>query len=99
TGRPVATLRNVGVAAITKNLADELGPKGINVVAVHPGATRTERTDPANEKALAANISIGRIVDSREVADVVVFLASPRSVAINGDAIATGGGSPGTIHY
>jgi NAD(P)-dependent dehydrogenase (short-subunit alcohol dehydrogenase family) len=32
TGRPVATLRNVGVAAITKNLADELGPKGINVV-------------------------------------------------------------------
>src|SRR6185312_16213133 len=36
TGRPVATLRNVGVAAITKNLADELGPKGINVVAVHP---------------------------------------------------------------
>ncbi|MET0413475.1 MAG: SDR family NAD(P)-dependent oxidoreductase, partial [Polyangiaceae bacterium] len=55
-GRPVATLRNVGVAAITKNLADELGPKGINVVAVHPGATRTERTEPANEKALAANV-------------------------------------------
>ena len=99
TGRPVATLRNVGVAAITKNLADELGPKGINVVAVHPGATRTERTDPASEKSLAANISIGRIVDSSEVADIVVFLASPRSVAINGDAIATGGGSPGTIHY
>jgi hypothetical protein len=29
----------------------------------------------------------------------VAFLASPRSVAINGDAIATGGGSPGVIHY
>jgi NAD(P)-dependent dehydrogenase (short-subunit alcohol dehydrogenase family) len=41
TGRPIATLRNVGVAAITKNMADELGPKGINVTAVHPGATRT----------------------------------------------------------
>jgi NAD(P)-dependent dehydrogenase (short-subunit alcohol dehydrogenase family) len=99
TGRPVATLRNVGVAAITKNLGDELGPKGVNVVAVHPGATRTERTDPSSEKALAANISIGRIVDASEVAAVVAFLASPRSVAINGDAIATGGGSPGTIHY
>jgi NAD(P)-dependent dehydrogenase (short-subunit alcohol dehydrogenase family) len=99
TGRPVATLRNVGVAAITKNLADELGPQGVNVVAVHPGATRTERTDPKSEKALAANISIGRIVDATEVAWVVAFLASPRSVAINGDAIATGGGSPGTIHY
>jgi NAD(P)-dependent dehydrogenase (short-subunit alcohol dehydrogenase family) len=99
TGRPVATLRNVGVAAITKNLADELGPKGINVVAVHPGATRTERTEPASEKALAANISIGRIVDAAEVAWLVTFLASPRSVAINGDAIAAGGGTPGVIHY
>jgi NAD(P)-dependent dehydrogenase (short-subunit alcohol dehydrogenase family) len=99
TGRPIATLRNVGVAAITKNLADELGPKGINVVAVHPGATRTERTDPASEAALAASSTIGRIVDSTEVAWVVAFLASPKSVAINGDAIATGGGSRGTIHY
>jgi NAD(P)-dependent dehydrogenase (short-subunit alcohol dehydrogenase family) len=99
TGRPVATLRNVGVAAITKNLGDELGPQGVNVVAVHPGATRTERTDPSSEKALATNVSIGRIVDASEVAAVVAFLASPLSVAINGDAIATGGGSPGTIHY
>jgi NAD(P)-dependent dehydrogenase (short-subunit alcohol dehydrogenase family) len=99
TGRPVATLRNVGVAAITKNLADELGPHGINVVAVHPGATRTERTDPASEKDLARNVSIGRIVDASEVADIVAFLASPRSVAINGDALLIGGGSLGTIHY
>ncbi|HEX3134760.1 MAG TPA: SDR family oxidoreductase [Planctomycetota bacterium] len=99
TGRPVATLRNVGVAAVTKNLADELGPHGINVTAVHPGATRTERTDDKAEKIAAGNNSIGRIVDSSEVAAVVTFLASPLSVAITGDAIAAGGGSPGTIHY
>jgi NAD(P)-dependent dehydrogenase (short-subunit alcohol dehydrogenase family) len=99
TGRPVATLRNVGVAAISKNLGDELGPKGINVVALHPGATRTERTDPKNEAQLASSNSIGRIVDASEVANVVVFLASPLSVAINGDAIRVGGGSRGTINY
>lgn len=99
TGRPVATLRNVGVAAITKNLADELGPKGINVTAVHPGATRTERTDPAAEKELAASSSIGRIVDASEVAYVVAFLASPKSVSINGDALSIGGGSLGSIYY
>jgi len=99
TGRPVATLRNVGVAAITKNLADELGPKGINVVAVHPGATRTERTDPSSEKTLAQNVGIGRIVDATEIAWLVAFLASPLSVAINGDAIDAGGGSLGTINY
>jgi NAD(P)-dependent dehydrogenase (short-subunit alcohol dehydrogenase family) len=99
TGRPVATLRNVGVAAITKNLADELGPKGINVTAVHPGITRTEKTDPATEKELAKTNSIQRLVDASEVAWVVAFLASPKSIAINGDAIPVGGGAPGTIHY
>ncbi|MDB4977192.1 MAG: fabG6 [Myxococcaceae bacterium] len=99
TGRTVATLRNVGVAAVTKNLADELGPQGINVVAVHPGATRTERTTPDKERELAAGVSIGRIVDAKEVAYVVTFLASPKSVSINGDAIATGGGSLGSIYY
>jgi hypothetical protein len=39
------------------------------------------------------------MVTSAEVADVVAFLASPRSVAITGDAIAAGGGVPGPIYY
>jgi NAD(P)-dependent dehydrogenase (short-subunit alcohol dehydrogenase family) len=99
TGRPVATLRNVGVAAITKNLADELGPQGINVVAVHPGATRTEKTTAQDEAKLSQGNSVRRLIDASEVADLVAFLASPRSISVNGDAIAAGGGSPGTIHY
>lgn len=99
TGRPVATLRNAGVAAITKNLADELGPKGINVNVLHPGATRTERTDAEAAKRAAANNSIGRIVDAEEVAWVAAFLASPLSAAINGEAIPVGGGAPGSIYY
>ncbi|MEF2975992.1 SDR family NAD(P)-dependent oxidoreductase [Subtercola sp. YIM 133946] len=106
------TVRNVSVSAITKNLADELGPKGVNVTVVHPGVTRTARlTDrlaaqsaeqgvsvDALEEALATN-SIRRLIDASEVADVVVFLASPRSVAITGDAIAVGGGVPGPVYY
>jgi NAD(P)-dependent dehydrogenase (short-subunit alcohol dehydrogenase family) len=99
TGRPAATLRNVGVTALTKTLADELGSKGINVVAVHPGATRTERTTAESEAKSAGSSSIGRIVDAKEVAWLVTFLASPRSVAVNGEAIAAGGGSPGWIRY
>jgi enoyl-[acyl-carrier-protein] reductase (NADH) len=39
------------------------------------------------------------VVNADEVAQVITFLASPLSVAINGDAIACGGGSPGSIHY
>ncbi|WP_273732111.1 SDR family NAD(P)-dependent oxidoreductase [Mycolicibacterium septicum] len=108
----VRSIRNVSVAALTKNLADELGPQGINVTVVHPGQTRTESKalqyqaaakaaglDLAAYEKEIANNAIGRVVDATEVADVVAFLASPRSVSITGDAIAAGGGLLGTINY
>jgi len=111
-GSVIGSIRNVAVAAMTKNLADELGPHGVNVVVVHPGLTRTEATpgvvsklastrgitEEAAEQALVRN-TIHRMVEASEVADVVTFLASPRSAPITGDAIACGGGQPGPIYY
>src|SRR6476620_2015265 len=102
TGTILGSVRNVAVVALTKNLADELGPHGINVTVVHPGTTRTEKTPGViaaqaaalgiapeeAERRLAAGNSINRLIDARDVANVVAFLASPLSVAINGDAIA-----------
>jgi NAD(P)-dependent dehydrogenase (short-subunit alcohol dehydrogenase family) len=113
TGSVVGSVRNVAVAAMTKNLADEYGPQGVNVTVVHPGMTRTERTpdtltamaaarDSSPEEVEAAivrGISIERIVSAEEVASVIVFLASPRSVAITGDPIPVGGGAKGSISY
>ncbi|MDA1257877.1 MAG: SDR family NAD(P)-dependent oxidoreductase, partial [Chloroflexi bacterium] len=43
-GSTIGSMRNVSVSAMTKNLANLLGPDGINVTVVHPGGTRTERT-------------------------------------------------------
>ena len=94
TGSVIGSMRNVAVAAMTKNLADELGPYGINVTVVHPGLTRTEATPGViarmaaaqgdlprrRPRTASARNSIRRIVDASEVADVVTFLASPRSV-------------------
>ena len=112
-GSIVGSMRNVAVAALTKNLADELGPFGINVTVVHPGLTRTEKTpgviaaraarsgrsEAEIEQEMANLNAIHRLIDAREVADVVAFLASPRAVAITGDAIAVGGGVGRAIHY
>ncbi len=112
TGSAVGSMRNVAVAALTKNLADELGAQGINVTVVHPGLTRTEATpgvvarlaaargidEATAERRLGGNV-LGRLVDADEVAWVVAFLASPRSVAITGDAVVCGGGMPGAIYY
>ena len=46
-----------------------------------------------------ANNLVGRFIESAEVADVITFLASPKSVAITGDAIAAGGGVARVIYY
>jgi NAD(P)-dependent dehydrogenase (short-subunit alcohol dehydrogenase family) len=112
-GSVVGSVRNVAVAAMTKNLADEYGPSGVNVTVVHPGMTVTERLPDTLATIAAARgitpdevrgsleraVSIGRLVTADEVAHVVTFLASPLSVAINGDAIVAGGGARGPIHY
>jgi NAD(P)-dependent dehydrogenase (short-subunit alcohol dehydrogenase family) len=113
TGAITGTVRNVAVSALTKNLADELGPDGINVTVVHPGVTVTEKTPEVLalraeragvsvaeiERRLGKSVSIGRLVTADEVASVVAFLASPKSVAVNGDAIVVGGGAAGSIYY
>jgi len=113
TGSIIGSIRNVSVAALTKNLADELGPHGISVTCVHPGFTRTEKTPDALryrasvaglsieavERRLAEDTSIQHIITAEEVAYVVAFLASPKSTAISGDAIAVGGGKVGAIYY
>ncbi|MFO1269068.1 MAG: SDR family oxidoreductase [Rubrivivax sp.] len=113
TGNAVGSIRNIAVAALTKNMADELGPAGIQVNVVHPGVTRTERTaalvaaraqqsgrsEAEVEAQMAATNSIHHVVTAEEVAWVVAFLCSPRSRAINGDVISAGGGAPRVIHY
>ena len=113
TGTILGSVRNVSVVALTKNLADELGPQGINVTVVHPGGTRTEKTaDVVAARAEAEGIthqevearmaqanSIKHFVDASEVAYVITFLCSPKSIAINGDVIAAGGGAPRSIYY
>jgi NAD(P)-dependent dehydrogenase (short-subunit alcohol dehydrogenase family) len=110
TGTLSTSMRQAAIHALTKNLADELGPRGIAVTTVHPGATRTEAVAAmvelvssdaraAAEARFATMSTYGRVIEVQEVAWVVAFLSSPRSIAINGEAIATGGGQPGTIHY
>ena len=113
TGAITGTVRNVAVAALTKNLADELGRDGINVTVVHPGVTVTEKTPEILamraeragisvaeiERRLGASVGVGRLITADEVAAVVAFLASPKSVAVNGDAITVGGGAIGPVYY
>ncbi|GAA1854000.1 SDR family NAD(P)-dependent oxidoreductase [Asanoa iriomotensis] len=113
TGDTIASMRNVAVVAMTRNLAEELGPSGINVTAVHPSSPFTQRSpaiiraaaeregiseDEATRKVLAGN-ALHRVIHADDIAALVTFLASPLSVAINGDVIAAGGGVGQSIYY
>lgn len=108
----VRTIRNISVSALTRDLADELGPHGINVTVVHSGPTHT----PAQTRKFEQRVevvgttvegldsttmddAIGRIVGAEEIGHVIAFLASPRSVSITGDSVVVGGGARGGIYY
>jgi NAD(P)-dependent dehydrogenase (short-subunit alcohol dehydrogenase family) len=112
-GSIIGSTRNAAVVAMTKNVADELGPHGINVTVVHPGLTLTEhylaqmqeladtrgvRVESMIQERFATNL-LRRPITPKDVAHVVTFLASPRARAINGDVIPVGGGYPGPIYY
>ena len=98
TGNVAGSVRNIGVVALTKNLADELGPDGIHVTCIHPGLTVTERNTGDDDYAeRAAENSSRRAVSAGDVAELVVFLASPRAWVANGAVITADGGRPGHI--
>ena len=113
TGTTIGSIRNVGVAALTKNIADELGGHGITAVCLHPGLIRTEATpgviaaqakaqgvpEAEIEKRMDGRNLIKKLVTAEQIAHICAFLASPKSVAINGETVGAGGGTPGVIFY
>jgi len=98
---------NSSVSNMAKNLSDAFASDGILVNCIHPGTTRTERqtrsliaradhasisVDEAERRAVA-DIPIGRMVESKDIADLILFLVSDRAGAITGQTIAVEGGA------
>jgi NAD(P)-dependent dehydrogenase (short-subunit alcohol dehydrogenase family) len=109
-GSLASSIRNSAVTTLSKNIADENGALGITANTVQPGPTETERLreilaarteseGPGALNTMIERVGIGRLVTAEEVAAVVTFLASPRSVAINGITLDVGGGTLGTIFH
>ncbi len=85
-----------GVSTYTKGLAKELAPHGIRVNAIAPGVIATpyhERFSPPELMArMVATIPLGRAGIAEEIADVILFLASPAARYILGETIEVNGG-------
>jgi NAD(P)-dependent dehydrogenase (short-subunit alcohol dehydrogenase family) len=84
------------IMALTKALAVELGPAGVTVNALAPGAIDTPLNavayTPAVRRVYEERIPLGRIGSPEEVADVAVFLASDAARYITGQQIVVDGG-------
>ncbi len=96
-GESVYCMTKAGIDHLTRCLAVEWGPRGVTVNAVAPtfiwtDGTRPYLAEPGNLDATIRKIPLGRIGEPREVAGVVVFLASPAASLINGESILIDGG-------
>jgi NAD(P)-dependent dehydrogenase (short-subunit alcohol dehydrogenase family) len=96
-GLPGASVYGASKAAIvslTQTWAAEYGPQGVRVNAVSAGPTKTEGTAGMREdlKGLAQTLPLGRSAAPEEIAEAIVFLASPRSSYVNGAILAADGG-------
>lgn len=84
-----------GVVSLTVSMAREVARYGIAVNAVAPGMMLTEmtaKTLEANREKYLARIPLGRIGNTSEIADVILFLASDRASYMTGATVDVSGG-------
>ena len=84
-----------GMIGFTKSIAKEVGSRNIRCNAIAPGYIETEMTgklDDAVKETFLQNIPLKRMGTAEEVADLVLFLASPMSAYITGQVISVCGG-------
>jgi 3-oxoacyl-[acyl-carrier protein] reductase len=103
TGAPPATsvysATKAAVDAVTRSLAQELGPRHIRVNSLNPGMVETEGVHAAGiaasdfRKQVEAQTPLGRIGQPRDIGPVAVFLASDDSGWITGETLYVAGGS------
>ncbi|HET7668763.1 MAG TPA: SDR family oxidoreductase [Mycobacterium sp.] len=96
-GASAYSASKAAVESLTRTWAAEFGAQGVRVNSVAPGPTRTEGVEAewgeTNEE-LGRALPLGRTADPEEIANAVLFLASPRASFITGSTLhADGGGT------
>jgi len=77
---------------MTRSWAAEFSPSGIRVNAVAPGPVMTGGAAPERIEALGATTLLARAAQPAEIANVIVFLASPKASYVTGAVFAADGG-------
>jgi NAD(P)-dependent dehydrogenase (short-subunit alcohol dehydrogenase family) len=96
-GEAIYCMTKAAINHLTRCLASEWAPHNVTVNSVAPTFIKTDGTapalsDPDFKRRTLANIPLGRIGDPKDVAGVIVFLASPAASLITGANIMVDGG-------
>jgi 3-oxoacyl-[acyl-carrier protein] reductase len=92
-GASVYSMTKAAVAAMTRGLARDLGPRGITINTIQPGPTETDmNADETQRNMIRPLMAIGRMGKDAEVASLVAYLAGPESSFVTGAALTIDGG-------
>jgi NAD(P)-dependent dehydrogenase (short-subunit alcohol dehydrogenase family) len=108
-----SALGNSSIIAFVKQFSTTVAGEGITANAVHPPFTKTDRypkrlaarakqlgvSEAEAEASFVRQFPIGRLVEPKDIAPMVLFLASPQASAITGQSIAVDGGSTPGVFY
>lgn len=97
TGYSAYTASKAGLSMLTKTLAQEAAPYGVRVLALAPGAIKTEInesvwSDPASLQDLIEKIPLGRMGDTAEIGRLAAMLVSDFASYVTGTTIFADGG-------
>ena len=84
-----------GVLGLTKALAKELGPSGVTVNAIAPGATHTDMMacyDEATLREIADETPLGRLAEPEEIAKAALWLCGEDACMVTGQVLSVSGG-------
>ncbi len=94
-GQTNYTASKAGIVAMSKSLAIEYAKKNININCISPGFIKTAMTEKIDDKykeVIISKIPSARLGEPEDVANAVIFLASPQSDYINGETLHVNGG-------
>lgn len=90
------TCSKYGLVGLTRHLASELAGTGVRVNCVCPGPTETDLldryTNEAERRAMVERTPLRRLARPEDIADVIVFAASPRARHVHGAILDVNGG-------
>ena len=92
-GASVYAMTKGALAALTRGLARDLGPRGITVNVVQPGPTETDMNASEETRVMMRPLmALGRMGKDAEIASLVAYLAGPEASFITGSALTIDGG-------